>query len=144
VMRALTERKEWKFFAVLPKADAVLAAAWWAALILRGVLPAIFAGAPGVVWGGASTPRVAAGALRDRDRRVGRRGAARRLAHRAAGGGGRGLHPAAGAVADSPGDQRQPRRSDRGVALRSPHRCVRTADGDGASREPGAGECPDR
>ncbi|HEY7233305.1 MAG TPA: ABC transporter ATP-binding protein [Gemmatimonadaceae bacterium] len=38
-----TERKEWQFFAVLPKADALLAAVWWAALILRGVLPAVFA-----------------------------------------------------------------------------------------------------
>jgi len=46
-----TERKEWKFFAVLPKADALLAAAWWAALLLRGVLPAVFAIAMGVLVG---------------------------------------------------------------------------------------------
>ena len=39
----ITERKEWQFFAVLPKADALLATVWWAALILRGVLPAVFA-----------------------------------------------------------------------------------------------------
>ena len=40
---SITQRKEWQFFAILPKADAALAAAWWAALILRGILPAIFA-----------------------------------------------------------------------------------------------------
>jgi len=39
----ITERKEWQFFSVLPKADAALAAAWWTLLVLRGVLPAIFA-----------------------------------------------------------------------------------------------------
>lgn len=39
----IKERKEWQFFAVLPKADPLLAAVWWAALVLRGVLPAVFA-----------------------------------------------------------------------------------------------------
>jgi ATP-binding cassette subfamily B protein len=39
----LTERKEWIFFSVLPKADPILAAGWWIALVLRGVLPVIFA-----------------------------------------------------------------------------------------------------
>lgn len=43
VLQRLTERKEWKFFAVLPKASAPLATAWWAALLLRGLLPASFA-----------------------------------------------------------------------------------------------------
>ncbi|MGB7758282.1 MAG: ABC transporter ATP-binding protein [Bryobacteraceae bacterium] len=47
----LTERKEWKFFAVLPKADLGLAAAWWTALLLRGILPAAFAIAMGVLVG---------------------------------------------------------------------------------------------
>ncbi len=51
VLRALTERKEWKFFGVLPKADPWLAAAWWTALVLRGVLPAGFALAMGVLVG---------------------------------------------------------------------------------------------
>src|ERR1700722_10009790 len=37
------------FFGVLPKADLGLAAAWWTALILRGVLPAAFAIAMGVL-----------------------------------------------------------------------------------------------
>ena len=47
----LTERKEWKFFGVLPKADRGLAVAWWAALLLRGILPAAFAIAMGVLVG---------------------------------------------------------------------------------------------
>ena len=68
-MRALTERKEWQFFAVLPRADARLAAAWWVALILRGVLPAIFAIATGVLVGAVqrgdslTVPLVVAGAV---------------------------------------------------------------------------------
>src|ERR1700722_6286380 len=49
VLHSVTGRKEWKFFAVLPKADLGLAAAWWTALILRGVLPAAFAIAMGVL-----------------------------------------------------------------------------------------------
>ena len=51
MLQRLTERKEWKFFAVLPKADAGLAAAWWTALLLRGILPAAFAIAMGVLVG---------------------------------------------------------------------------------------------
>ena len=45
----LRERKEWKFFAVLPKADLGLATAWWIVLLLRGTLPAAFAIAMGVL-----------------------------------------------------------------------------------------------
>lgn len=48
VLQALAERKEWKFFAVLPKADTLLAAFWWAAVLLRGMLPAVF----GIAMGG--------------------------------------------------------------------------------------------
>jgi ABC-type multidrug transport system fused ATPase/permease subunit len=48
---ALRQRKEWQFFAVLPKADAGLAFAWWGVLALRGVLPAILAVAMGVLVG---------------------------------------------------------------------------------------------
>ena len=47
----LTERNEWKFFAVLPRADGFLAVAWWIVLVLRGVLPAVFAVAMGVLVG---------------------------------------------------------------------------------------------
>ena len=51
MLRRLTQRKEWKFFAVLPRAAPGLAAAWWIALLLRGVLPAAFAIAMGVLVG---------------------------------------------------------------------------------------------
>ena len=51
MLPSITGRKEWKFFAVLPKADASLAVAWWTALLLRGILPAAFAIAMGVVVG---------------------------------------------------------------------------------------------
>ena len=47
----LRDRKEWQFFAVLPKAAPGLAAAWWITLILRGTLPAAFAIAMGVLVG---------------------------------------------------------------------------------------------
>ena len=49
VFHRLTVRKEWIFFAVLPKAAPGLAAAWWTSLVLRGVLPAAFAIAMGVL-----------------------------------------------------------------------------------------------
>jgi ABC-type multidrug transport system fused ATPase/permease subunit len=48
-MKRLSERNEWKFFTVLPKADRTLAIIWWLILILRGMLPAVFAIAMGVV-----------------------------------------------------------------------------------------------
>ena len=40
------------FFAVLPKADGALACAWWVVLVLRGVLPALFAIAMGALVSG--------------------------------------------------------------------------------------------
>jgi ATP-binding cassette subfamily B protein len=51
VFERLTDRKEWKFFAVLPKAAPGLAIAWWATLLLRGILPAAFAIAMGLLVG---------------------------------------------------------------------------------------------
>jgi len=65
----LTERDEWKFFGVLPKADGTLAAAWWTLLVLRGVLPAIFAIAMGALVGavenrsGFTSPLLVVGAV---------------------------------------------------------------------------------
>jgi ABC-type multidrug transport system fused ATPase/permease subunit len=53
VLQRLRERQEWKFFGALPKADPTLAAAWWVVLILRGVLPAVFAVAMGALVGAA-------------------------------------------------------------------------------------------
>jgi ABC-type multidrug transport system fused ATPase/permease subunit len=49
VLQTLTERKEWKLFAALAKASPGLASAWWTALLLRGVLPAAFAIAMGML-----------------------------------------------------------------------------------------------
>jgi ATP-binding cassette subfamily B protein len=58
ILARLRARNEWKFFAALPKADRPLAVVWWIVLVLRGVLPAVFAVAMGVlvaaVQGGAS------------------------------------------------------------------------------------------
>jgi ABC-type multidrug transport system fused ATPase/permease subunit len=51
VPRGLTARKEWKLFAVLPKAAPGLAVAWWLVLVLRGVLPAAFGITMGVLVG---------------------------------------------------------------------------------------------
>jgi ABC-type transport system involved in cytochrome bd biosynthesis fused ATPase/permease subunit len=47
----MSDRKPWRFFAALPRADLPLAAAWWTLLVLRGVLPALFAIAMGVLIG---------------------------------------------------------------------------------------------
>ena len=51
VLQRLTQRKEWIFFGALPKADPLLAIAWWAVLLLRGILPAAFAVGMGVLVG---------------------------------------------------------------------------------------------
>ena len=48
-MQRLRERNEWKLFAVLPKADRALAGVWWVVLVLRGLLPALFAIAMGLL-----------------------------------------------------------------------------------------------
>lgn len=48
-MQGLRARAEWQFFATLPKAAPGLAVAWWVVLVLRGVLPAVFAVATGVL-----------------------------------------------------------------------------------------------
>jgi len=49
MLRRLRERPEWKFFAVLPRADGRLTFAWWVVLLLRGLLPAGFAIAMGAL-----------------------------------------------------------------------------------------------
>ena len=50
----LRQRQEWQFFRALPRADRRLAAAWWAVLLGRGILPAGFAIAMGVLVGAVS------------------------------------------------------------------------------------------
>ncbi len=61
--RRLRSRPEWQFFAVLPKADARLATAWWALLIVRGLLPAGFAVAMGRLVGAVQHGESLAGPL---------------------------------------------------------------------------------
>jgi ATP-binding cassette, subfamily B, bacterial len=43
MLQRLRRRKEWMFFAVLPRANRRLALAWWSVVVLHGVLPAAFA-----------------------------------------------------------------------------------------------------
>jgi ATP-binding cassette subfamily B protein len=62
-MQPLRDRQEWKFFAVLPAADGPLAVAWWAVLILRGVLPAVFAVTMGMLVGAVQRGESLAAAL---------------------------------------------------------------------------------
>jgi hypothetical protein len=50
-LQALRASNEWKFVGVLPRADRTLAIAWWSVLALRGLLPAGFAVAMGVLVG---------------------------------------------------------------------------------------------
>ncbi len=47
----MTARPEWQFFAILPLAHRPMALAWWGVLLLRGVLPALFGIAMGVLVG---------------------------------------------------------------------------------------------
>ena len=51
VWTRLRSRKEWRFFAVLPRADPRLALVWWVLLVLAGALPAAFAVAMGATIG---------------------------------------------------------------------------------------------
>jgi ABC-type multidrug transport system fused ATPase/permease subunit len=50
-VQRLLARDEWKVVGVLSKADPALALTWWAVLVLRGVLPALFGVAMGVLVG---------------------------------------------------------------------------------------------
>src|SRR4030095_9284896 len=49
MLKKLRDRKEWKLFAVLPKADKKLAIVWYTILFLRGVLPVVLAIAMGAL-----------------------------------------------------------------------------------------------
>ena len=50
-LRRLRARPEWKFLAILPRANPLLAAVWWSALVVRSLLPALFAIAMGLLVG---------------------------------------------------------------------------------------------
>ncbi len=51
MIKSLRARKEWEFAGVLPRADLGLAVAWWTLIVLRGLLPAVFAVAMGWLVG---------------------------------------------------------------------------------------------
>ena len=51
LVQRLRARPEWKFLAILPRANPFLATVWWTALIVRSLLPALFAVAMGVLVG---------------------------------------------------------------------------------------------
>ena len=59
----LRDRNEWKFFAVLPKADTALAVLWWTILVLRGLLPVAFALAMGSIISRVQRGETLAGSL---------------------------------------------------------------------------------
>ncbi len=59
----MKNRPEWQFFTVLPRADRPLAVLWWVVLTARGVLPAVFAIATGVLVGAVQGHRGLAGPL---------------------------------------------------------------------------------
>jgi ABC-type multidrug transport system fused ATPase/permease subunit len=63
VLQRLRARKEWKFFAVLVKARRGLGIAWWSLVVLRSVLPAVFAVVMGVLIGAVTTGRPLTGPL---------------------------------------------------------------------------------
>jgi ABC-type multidrug transport system fused ATPase/permease subunit len=63
VLSKLKASDSWKFFGALGRADQTLAAAWWLMLVLRGVLPALFAIAMGVLVGAAQRAGPLAGPL---------------------------------------------------------------------------------
>ena len=63
MLRNLRDRQEWKFFAILPRADRPLAVAWWAVLLLRGLLAAGLAVAVGALVGAVQHGQSLAGPL---------------------------------------------------------------------------------
>jgi ATP-binding cassette, subfamily B, bacterial len=63
VIGRLRERQEWQFFGVLHHADRPLAIAWWTLLILRGLLPAVFAIVMGILVAAVQGGRALTGPL---------------------------------------------------------------------------------
>jgi len=48
---AIRASNQWKFFGILMHSSRALAVAWWSVLVLRGLLPALFAIAMGALVG---------------------------------------------------------------------------------------------
>ncbi|HET9441722.1 MAG TPA: ABC transporter ATP-binding protein [Acidimicrobiales bacterium] len=63
MLTRLRRRQEWAFFSSLHRADRPLATGWWAVLVLRGTLPALFAVAMGVLVGAVQQDRPLGGPL---------------------------------------------------------------------------------
>src|SRR5438034_2304681 len=63
MLAKLQKTNGWKFFGVLGRADRSLALAWWIVLVLRGLLPAAFAIAIGLLVGAAQGGAPLGGAL---------------------------------------------------------------------------------
>ena len=63
VLQRLRGRQEWALAAALPKADRPLAVAWWAVVLIHGLLPALFAVAMGVLVGAVQRGDALAGPL---------------------------------------------------------------------------------
>ena len=82
MIAVLRKRQEWQFFGVLPRADRPLAVAWWTVLLLRGLLPAVFAIAMGVLVGAVQRGDALAGPLVAVGRRVRAAAGARRRSTR--------------------------------------------------------------
>jgi hypothetical protein len=59
----LRSHDQWKFFGVLREADPLLSLAWWTVLVLRGLLPAVFALAMGGLVGAVQRGESLAGPL---------------------------------------------------------------------------------
>jgi ABC-type multidrug transport system fused ATPase/permease subunit len=51
MLQQLRARNEWKFAGILPRAGGALAFLWWLLIVLRGVMPAVFAVAMGFLVG---------------------------------------------------------------------------------------------
>ena len=62
-LERVRQRGEWQFFAELPRADAVLATAWWAVVVMHGLVPVGFALAMGVLVAAVDAHRGLAGPL---------------------------------------------------------------------------------
>ena len=60
---SLRHRQEWQLFTALHRAAPVLSTVWWLLLLLRGVLPAVFAIGTGAVVGAVETGGSLAGPL---------------------------------------------------------------------------------
>src|SRR5262245_50502505 len=62
-MASPRQRQEWQFFVALHRAAPRLSTAWWVLLVLRGVLPAVFAIGTGAVVGAVESHGSLAGPL---------------------------------------------------------------------------------